>query len=121
MSFELEPRPTDWRAEDEALLRCEVVPERDVVRVRAIGSLDMATAPVLEQQLEELRDAGFRRLIVDLGELSFMDTTGLHFALRWRDAARQDGFEIRFAPGPPAVQRVFEVTGMTAEVPFIDS
>ena len=76
MSFELEPRPTGWRADYEASFRCEVVPERDVVRVCAIGSLDMATTPVLEQQLEELRDAGFRRLIIDLGRLSFMDSTG---------------------------------------------
>jgi anti-sigma B factor antagonist len=119
MSFELEPDPR-WRPDEESL-RCEVVPERDAVRVRAIGSLDMATAPVLEQELEELREAGFRRLIVDLGGLSFMDSTGLKLALKWHGAARQDGFEIRFAPGPPAVRRVFELTGMTEHVPFIDS
>jgi len=121
MSFELEPQPTDWRPDDESSLRCEVVPERAAVRVRAIGSLDMATAPVLEQQLEELRDAGFRRLIVDLGGLWFMDSTGLQLALKWHGEARRDGFEIGFAPGPPAVQRVFELTGMTEQVPFIDS
>jgi anti-sigma B factor antagonist len=119
MSFQLEPHP-GWRPDDQATFRCEVVPERDVVRVRAIGSLDMATAPVLEQRLEELRDAGFRRLIVDLGGLSFMDSTGLHLALKWHAAARQDGFEIGFAPGPRAVQRVFELTGLTERVPFID-
>jgi anti-anti-sigma factor len=75
----------------------------------------------LEQQLEELRDAGFRRLIVDLGGLWFMDSTGLQLALKWHGAARRDGFEIGFAPGPPAVQRVFKLTGMTEQVPFIDS
>jgi len=120
MSFELDPDP-GWRQDDEASFRCEVVPERDAVRVRAIGSLDMATASVLEQRLEALRDAGFRRLIVDLGGLSFMDSTGLKLALKWDGAARQDGFEIVFAPGPPEVQRVFELTGMTEQVPFIDS
>jgi anti-sigma B factor antagonist len=120
MSFELDPDP-GWRPDDEASFRCEVVPEREAVRVRAIGSLDMATGPVLERQLEELRDAGFRRLIVDLGGLSFMDSTGLKLALKWDGDARQDGFEIVFAPGPPEVQRVFELTGMTEQVPFIDS
>ena len=35
--------------------------------------------------------------------------------LRWCS----DGFEIGCAPGPPAVQRVFELTGMSERVPFI--
>ena len=106
-------------ARDESLT-CEVVPERDAVRVRPVGSLDMATAPVLEQQLEELREAGFRQLIVDLGGLSFMDSTGLRIALKWHEAAERDGFEIGFAPGPPAVQCVFELTGMSDVLQIVD-
>ena len=121
MSAEPEPQPTNSWPEDEASLRCEVVPERDAVRVRPIGSLDLATVPVLEQQLEELREAGFRRLIVDLGGLWFMDSTGLNLALKWHGAAQRDGFEIGFAPGPPDVQRVFEIAGMREHVRFIDS
>ena len=106
---------------DQTPLTCEVVPERDAVRVRPVGYLDIATRPVFEQQLQDLREAGFRRLIVDLGGLSFMDSTGLRLALKWDAAARQDGFEIYFIPGPPAVQRVFELTGMSERVPFIRS
>jgi anti-sigma B factor antagonist len=120
MSSSPQRHPVNWQT-DEPGFSCEVVPERDAVRVRSIGSLDMATAPVLERQLEELREAGFRRLIVDLGGLSFMDSTGLRLALRWHAAAQADGFEIGFAPGPPAVQRVFELTGMTEHVPFVGS
>jgi anti-sigma B factor antagonist len=121
VSAERQPQPTSWPPEDEASFRCEVVPERDVVHVRPIGSLDLATVPVLAQQLEELREAGFRRLIVDLGGLRFMDSSGLHLALRWHAAAQQDGFEIGFTPGPPAVQRVFELAGMSERLPFIRS
>jgi anti-sigma B factor antagonist len=104
---------------DESSLTCEVLPERDAVRVRPLGSLDVATAPALDRELQELREAGFRRLIVDLGGLSFMDSTGMRLALKWQAAARQDGFEIGFVPGPPAVQRVFELTRMTDEVRFV--
>jgi anti-sigma B factor antagonist len=119
MSAEPQPNSTSWQLQDESSLTCEVVPERDAVRVRPIGSLDLATVPVLEQQLNELREAGFRRLIVDLGGLWFMDSTGLRLALKWHHAAQRDGFEIGFAPGPPAVQRVFEVTGTSEHMPFI--
>jgi anti-sigma B factor antagonist len=121
MSAEPQQTPSDWRPEDETSLSCEVSPDRDAVRVRPIGSLDLATVSVLEQQLNQLRDAGFRRLIVDLGGLRFMDSTGLRLALSWHAAAQQDGFEIGFLPGPPAVQRVFEVTGMSERIPFIRS
>jgi anti-anti-sigma factor len=77
--------------------------------------------PVLERQLQELREAGFRRLIVDFGGLSFMDSTGLKLALKWDAAARQDGFQICFIPGPPVVQRVFEITCTGGRLPFIHS
>jgi anti-sigma B factor antagonist len=99
--------------------RCEVLRERDAVRVCPIGSLDLATTPELEQQIEELRRAGVRHLIIDLRGLTFMDSTGLRLALKLDAASRQDGFEIGFVPGPPAVQRVFEVTGTTDVVRFV--
>jgi anti-anti-sigma regulatory factor len=51
----------------------------------------------------------------------FMDSTGVHLALKWHAAAQQDGFEIGFAPGPPAVRRVFELTGVSEHLPFIRS
>ena len=100
---------------------CEVQPERGAVRVFALGSLDVATGPALEQQLEELRDAGFRRLIVDLSKLGFMDSTGLRVLLKWDAEARQGGFSIELVPGPPAVQRVFDMTGTAGLLPFVHS
>jgi anti-sigma B factor antagonist len=100
-------------------LYCELEPEREAVRVRAIGSLDMATLHVLERQLEELRDAGFRRLIIDLSGLSFMDSSGVRLALDWHATALRDGFEISFAPGRPAVHRVFELAGVIDCLPFV--
>jgi anti-sigma B factor antagonist len=121
VSFQSQPQLINQQPEDEGLLRCEVVPGRNAARVRPIGSLDMATVHVLEQRLEELREAGFQRLIVDLSGLTFMDSTGLRFALKWYAASQQDGFQIGFAPGPPVVQRVFELTGMSEQVPFIRS
>jgi anti-sigma B factor antagonist len=113
-----QPLSDDLRLDEESLT-CEVVPERDIVRVRPIGSLDMATVPVVETQLQQLLDAGFRQLVVDLGGLAFMDSTGLRLAIRWSEAARRDGFTIGFVPGSPEIQRVFEITGMSEHVPFI--
>ena len=111
--------PKPQPQELDATLRCEVVPERHVVRVRPVGTLDMATVPVLEEQLAELRAAGFSTLVLDLRALEFMDSTGLRLMLRWDAAARSDGFSLGIVPGPPVIQRVFALTGTEQHLPFI--
>jgi anti-anti-sigma factor len=116
-----QPHPVTPRLEDEASPSCEVVSGRDAVVVRPSGSLDMATVPVLEQQLEELREAGFRRLIIDLRGLYFIDSTGLRCILKYDSLARNDGFSIELIRGSRTVQRVFEVPGTAAQLPFIDA
>ena len=99
---------------------CDVEPERDRVRVRLAGALDMATAPILAAQLSELRESGFQRLVIDLGQLDFIDSTGLRLLLAQDADARQDGFSIAVVPGKPAVQRVFELTKTLDLLPFVD-
>jgi anti-sigma B factor antagonist len=107
--------------DDRPSLTCIVLQRCDAAHVHLIGVLDIATVPVLARQLQEVREAGFRRLIVDLGGLSFMDSAGLRLALAWDAAARQDGFDVSFVPGEPAVQRVFEITGTSGLLRFVRS
>jgi anti-anti-sigma factor len=78
------------------------------------------SAPVLDDHLPELRDAGFRRLILDLRGLEFMDSTGLRLILDYDSQARNNGFSIALIRGPSAVQRIFDLTGTTAQLPFVD-
>jgi anti-sigma B factor antagonist len=99
---------------------CAVEPERDGVRIVLSGPLDMATAPILEARLAELRDAGHRRLIVDLRRLDFIDSTGLRLLLARDAEARQDGFSFALIAGPPRVQRLFELTRTLGALPFVD-
>jgi anti-sigma B factor antagonist len=78
----------------------------------------MATIGDLEQELRHQRRSGFRTLVLDLSELTFMDSTGLHLVMRWTNASAQDGFAFEVEPGPPAVMRVFALAGMTHGLPF---
>jgi hypothetical protein len=34
-------------------------------------------------------------------------------------AARADGFDLQLVPGPPRVQRIFELTDTRDELPFV--
>ena len=106
---------------DAELLRCEVSRADGTATVRAVGALDIATIQFFVDELAELRDGGFRRLIIDLRGLSFMDSTGLRCILKYDAQAQNDGFSIELIRGSRAVQRIFDVTGTTAQLPFIDA
>jgi DNA-binding NarL/FixJ family response regulator len=64
MSAEPQLNPTSWRLEDEASLRCEVVPERDAVRVPPIGGSMLRV--VLIDDVKQVRQA-VARLIRNAG------------------------------------------------------
>lgn len=99
--------------------RCDIQPEREAVRLRPVGELDIATVPVLEAHLTELQTAGFKQLTLDLRELSFLDSTGLRLILAWDARSRADGFALSLVAGPPGVQRVFDITDTTRRLNFV--
>jgi anti-sigma B factor antagonist len=82
------------------------------------GELDLATVPELEARAEQICAEGCE-LVLDLSELAFIDSTGLLAILKTRElcAERRCGFFL--TPGPSAVQRLFELTGLLDELPFL--
>lgn len=104
----------DWRP-----FRCDVEAQRGHVRVVPHGELDLASVPDVERRLRELRESGFDRVVLDLRELTFIDSTGLRLVLREGAAARTDGREFVLIAGPPSVQRIFEVAGMDDQITFV--
>jgi anti-sigma B factor antagonist len=100
--------------------RCETGHDGDGWWVRPIGELDLDTAPRLEQELKATREAGARRVVLDLRELTFMDSTGLRLVIQWDRAAREEGFEFAIVPGPEVIQRVFRLTGMDDQLHVAD-
>jgi anti-sigma B factor antagonist len=98
--------------------RCEVKQADGEVTVAPHGELDMATVGGVEQELARAKKGGAGRLVLDLRGLSFMDSSGLHLVSRWHADASQDGFVFEIVPGPPVIQRVFELAQMTHGLPF---
>lgn len=109
------PGHDDWRP-----FRCEIEAERGHVRVTPHGELDLATVPDVERRLRELRESGFDRVVLDLRELVFMDSTGLRMIMREQAAAEADGRTFELIPGPPGVQRIFEVASVLDRLTFVE-
>lgn len=91
----------------------------DVAWVRAVGELDIATAPRLDQMLRtaELRA---RRLVLDLRELTFMDSCGVHVIVNASIRARRAGCRLVLVRGPSNVDSVFVLTDTAAALEIVD-
>jgi anti-anti-sigma factor len=99
--------------------RCELEPERERVCVRPIGEIDVGTVSVVDARLAEVKAAGFEQVMLDLGAVCFLDSTGLRMILEWDSRSRADGFSFQLVAGPPTVQRLFDLTHTTERLSFI--
>jgi anti-anti-sigma factor len=97
-----------------------VEPHRETILVRVAGELDVATAPELNDRFGELLDVGFGRVVLDLRDTTFLDSSGLHCILRMDRKSRDAGATFELVPGPPVVQRVFGLTGTDVALRFIE-
>jgi anti-sigma B factor antagonist len=93
-------------------------PDRDVVHLESTGELDMATAPFVRRQVDELVAAGFTHLVIDLRGLAFMDCAGIHLLLGLDAAARGDGWRLSIVQGHDAIERLFALTHTLESLPF---
>lgn len=96
-------------------------PHRATIVVTAHGEIDIATAAEVSGRLREVMEAGFQRVVLDLREVSFIDSSGLRAVIEARAASQETEVEFALVPGPEAVQRLFEVTGTKAILNFIDA
>jgi anti-anti-sigma factor len=88
-------------------------------RVALAGELDIATAPGLEQKLAELAPQ-VTRVMLDLRELAFIDSTGLRVVLGLANGLGENSARVVLVKGPDPVQRVFTLTGADRELTIID-
>ncbi|WP_380282811.1 STAS domain-containing protein [Kitasatospora purpeofusca] len=82
------------------------------VRIVAVGGeLDHDSADELRTALAGPGEDGLARILVDLAELRFCDSTGLNVLLRARQEAELAGVRLEVAGPRPAVVRLFAITG----------
>jgi anti-sigma B factor antagonist len=57
-------------------------------------------------------------LVLDLSRLTFIDSSGVEAAVEMHQRAREHDAQLAIVPGPPAVQRPFEICRLTDALPF---
>jgi anti-sigma B factor antagonist len=96
---------------------------RDVVqgglhRLILSGELDIAPAADLEAMILRLCADGASGIVIDLSRLTFMGSAGIRLVLSAKEMCAARRCEFFVVPGPPSVQRLFEMTGLLDALPF---
>jgi anti-anti-sigma factor len=91
------------------LLRVTIEPLEDTRLIRAAGELDMSTAPALRHELEAARDEAVTTLL-DMAEVTFIDSTGLHLLLDASRRAERNDWSFFIVRPSAAVTRLVDVT-----------
>jgi anti-anti-sigma factor len=92
---------------------------RNAAWVRLSGELDRAAAPQLATHLDDALVSA-RLVVVDLRELSFMDSTGLGVVVAAHDRARQTQRRLVLVRGPAHVSRLLDLTGLSDRLAITD-
>jgi anti-anti-sigma factor len=94
-------------------------PTPGAVVVRATGELDLMTVPQLAAVLQEATAEG-ADLELDLSQLDFIDSTGVHLVLRTHESCVREGRGFAISGASADVKRAFELLGLLDHLPFRD-
>jgi anti-sigma B factor antagonist len=95
--------------------------EGTVAVLKLQGELDLASAPMLEAEVDRPEVTSAANLLLDLRDLQFVDSTGLRtlFSAYQRASARGQGFAV--TDGSPQVQRLLAITRMGEHMKIVSS
>ena len=99
-------------ADESDHLQIDIDEKEDLTRVRLKGELDVHTAPILAQALEQASANGATTIVVDAAALRFCDSSGIQVLVAARERAVEAGGSLTIEGVQGALERVLTVTGL---------
>jgi anti-anti-sigma factor len=87
--------------------------------VQLEGECDLATQQPMRDALSQALTWRPECLVLDLSELTFIDSTGIHIVVDLAKRLQRQHCRLVMIPGPRQTQRVFEITGLIEALPFV--
>lgn len=81
-----------------------------VLKVR--GEIDVASAPDFHASISDIIGRGPEVVIVDMSEVSFIDSTGLGVLVSAEKETREAGKDLRLVVTQPQIMKLLELTGL---------
>src|SRR5690242_8613356 len=80
--------------------------------IAARGEIDLFTAPELKQVVTDAIESGERRVVIDLTDVSFLDSTALGVLIGAVKRLRSRGGALAIVNTEPSITKTFEITGL---------
>jgi anti-anti-sigma factor len=90
------------------------------VHVTLRGELDLSSVSKIEDELNRVESSAPPLLVIDLSQLTFLDSTGLRCLVTADQRARDADRRVVLVRGPDPVQRVFVITRLEERLEMID-
>lgn len=85
-------------------------PDDRTVIVEAAGEIDLRCSAAFQQALLEPLEKNPQRMIVDLAQVTYMDSSGVASLVKLLSRVRRGKIELKLASLTPRVRSVFEIT-----------
>ena len=95
--------------------------KNDVEIVLFEGELDTTTSPEAGTHLNELRENGSKKIILDFKGLDFISSAGLRILLANAQELKNAGGELRVCQLNDDVQEVFDISGFSTLLNVFDN
>jgi anti-sigma B factor antagonist len=89
-------------------------------QLTVVGELDMATVPLLEEQVRAMLARTVQELTIDLRKLSFLDSSGLRLFIVLRDRAAAEGWTLGLLRPSGQALSILSLTGADENLPFVE-
>jgi anti-sigma B factor antagonist len=107
-----------WQADE--LFECKVRSNGGAATwVHARGELDIESASQFERALRDSLSSALL-VVLDLRELTFIDSSGLHIIEEADERARRSGRRLVMVRAPANVDRLFDLLGLSKRLEIID-
>jgi anti-sigma B factor antagonist len=109
-------RREGWCSQVEFVVSRPADGQYPVVGVR--GEVDVSSAPALQQRLAELFVTAGSTVVVDLTDVSFLDSTGLGALVAARNSAADAGGSLPLVCTSERILKLFTITGLAGAFQF---
>ena len=102
-------------------LKIDVSEKNGVVLLKLNGEVDVYTAPKLKSRLVDLVDQGKFKIVVDLEEVDFMDSSGLGVLVGGLKRVRSHEGAIALICTQENILKIFRITGLVKVFPIFEN
>ena len=103
---------------EDGVLSVQVEPRGGELVIRASGELDIASVKRLEDELSRALDSDASAVVLDLGGVSFIDSTGLRVLLLAAKLATANGKPLSMVRITEPVREVIALSGVERSLPL---